>query len=306
MYKEIVAIVMPIIFLSACTASAVVDDDKKQRAIACIAAGVPEQATPIISKEMQKNSKDPDLYVFRSETFLRKLRPNNLVSDCNMAIKDCDSALELDPNNIAAKRVRALAKLRKGEEDSAFADLKELPGSDADVLMLITRACANYRKSNCKEALSDAEKALSINKKFSPAADCVENIFLAQGENKRAEYIHSERVELDSKDNERVHQALSSTEGPAELEKLAFEQILKDEVARTVIVKSEPAQSSAQSTPCAGSTPAGKEFLPPNMSPNEVQYKISVLQKIADKAKRDGRNADYQGLVKGIKDLQNY
>jgi hypothetical protein len=42
------------------------------------------------------------------------------------------------------------------------------------------------------------------------------------------------------------------------------------------------------------------------MSPNEVQYKISVLQKIADKAKRDGRNADYQGLVKGIKDLQNY
>ncbi|MEP7315955.1 MAG: DUF3857 domain-containing protein [Sphingomicrobium sp.] len=120
--------------------------------------GRPQDALRIADADVAKSPKDPT--ILNARCWMKA----TLNIDLAAAIKDCDTALSIDPNRADILDSRAFAKLRLGSADAAIVDynsaLKLSPGLAAS---LFGRALARARIGDIAAARSDLAEARKAN-----------------------------------------------------------------------------------------------------------------------------------------------
>lgn len=118
------------------------------------------KALEYIAKGLQVDDKNPDLYLTRSKIY-------DAQGKKDLAIQDLNQILTFVPDNIFAKTGLANLKKNNGELDGALKDYNQLISEKPESLLYNGRADVYLKMKKYKEALTDVNKAISIDPKFS-------------------------------------------------------------------------------------------------------------------------------------------
>jgi len=92
------------------------------------------------------------------------------LADYGGAIKECDRALEIDPNNTEAYNNRGLAKYELEDYEGAIQDYTKVIEIDPyNALAYYNRGGSKYRLSNFEGAIKDCDRAIEINPNYAAA-----------------------------------------------------------------------------------------------------------------------------------------
>ncbi|MDR6372974.1 tetratricopeptide (TPR) repeat protein [Chryseobacterium bernardetii] len=117
------------------------------------------KALEYIEKGLQVNAETPDLYLTRSKIYDSQGKKE-------LAIKDLNQILTFAPDNLFAKTGLANLKKNNGDLDGALKDYNKLLAEKPESLLYNGRADVYFKMKKYKEALVDANKAISIDPKF--------------------------------------------------------------------------------------------------------------------------------------------
>ncbi|WP_126650244.1 tetratricopeptide repeat protein [Chryseobacterium aureum] len=117
------------------------------------------KALEYIEKGLQVNAETPDLYLTRSKIYDGQGKKD-------LAIKDLNQILTFAPDNLFAKTGLANLKKNNGDLDGALKDYNTLLSEKPESLLYNGRADVYFKMKKYKEALADANKAISIDPKF--------------------------------------------------------------------------------------------------------------------------------------------
>ncbi len=118
------------------------------------------KALEYIAKGLQVDDKNPDLYLTRSKIY-------DAQDKKDLAIQDLNQILTFAPDNIFAKTGLANLKKNNGDLDGALKDYNQLISEKPESLLYNGRADVYLKMKKYKEALTDVNKAVSIDPKFS-------------------------------------------------------------------------------------------------------------------------------------------
>ncbi|GEJ43429.1 lipopolysaccharide assembly protein LapB [Chryseobacterium sp. ON_d1] len=117
------------------------------------------KALEYVEKGLKVNPETPDLYLTRSKIY-------DSQGKTDLAIKDLNQILTFAPDNIFAKTGLANLKKNNGDLDGALKDYNQLISEKPESLLYNGRADVYFKMKKYKEALADANKAISIDPKF--------------------------------------------------------------------------------------------------------------------------------------------
>lgn len=118
------------------------------------------KALEYIQKGLQVDDKNPDLYLTRSKIYDGQGKKD-------LAINDLNQILTFAPDNIFAKTGLATLKKNNGDLDGALKDYNQLISEKPESLLYNGRADVYLKMKKYREALTDVNKAVSIDPKFS-------------------------------------------------------------------------------------------------------------------------------------------
>ncbi|PWN69345.1 hypothetical protein C1631_014925 [Chryseobacterium phosphatilyticum] len=117
------------------------------------------KALEYIDKGLQVDDKNPEFYLTRSKIY-------DTQGKKDLAIKDLNQILTFAPDNIFAKTGLANLKKNSGDLEGALKDYNQLIAEKPESLLYNGRADVYLKMKKYKEALTDANKAVSIDPKF--------------------------------------------------------------------------------------------------------------------------------------------
>lgn len=117
------------------------------------------KALEYIEKGLQVDDKNPDLYLTRSKIYDNQGKKEQ-------AMQDLNQILTFAPDNIFAKTGLANLKKNNGDLNGALKDYNTLIAEKPESLLYNGRADVYFKMKKYKEALSDVNKAVSIDPKF--------------------------------------------------------------------------------------------------------------------------------------------
>ncbi|WP_288448282.1 tetratricopeptide repeat protein [uncultured Chryseobacterium sp.] len=120
------------------------------------------KALEYIEKGLQVNAETPDLYLTRSKIYDSQGKKD-------LAIKDLNQILTFAPDNLFAKTGLANLKKNNGDLEGALKDYNKLLSEKPESLLYNGRADVYFKMKKYREALADANKAISIDPKFAPS-----------------------------------------------------------------------------------------------------------------------------------------
>ncbi|SIT04600.1 Tetratricopeptide repeat-containing protein [Chryseobacterium ureilyticum] len=118
------------------------------------------KALEYIEKGLQIDDKNPDFYLTRSKIYDSQGKKD-------LAIKDLNQILTFAPDNVFAKTGLANLKKNSGDLEGALKDYNQLIAEKPESLLYNGRADVYLKMKKHKEALTDINKAISIDAKFS-------------------------------------------------------------------------------------------------------------------------------------------
>lgn len=118
------------------------------------------KALEYIQKGLQVDDKNPDLYLTRSKIYDGQGKKD-------LAMNDLNQILTFAPDNIFAKTGLANLKKNNGDLEGALKDYNQLISEKPESLLYNGRADVYLKMKKYKEALTDVNKAVSIDPKFS-------------------------------------------------------------------------------------------------------------------------------------------
>ncbi|UKB85593.1 tetratricopeptide repeat protein [Chryseobacterium sp. MEBOG06] len=117
------------------------------------------KALEYIEKGLKVDAENPDLYLIRSKIYDSQGKKD-------LAIKDLNQILTFAPDNIFAKTGLANLKKNNGDLEGALKDYNKLITEKPESLLYNGRADVYFKMKKYKEALTDVNKAISIDPKF--------------------------------------------------------------------------------------------------------------------------------------------
>lgn len=117
------------------------------------------KALEYIASGLRVDAENPDLYLTRSKIYDSQGKKE-------LAIKDLNQILTFAPDNIYAKTGLASLKKNNGDLEGALKDYNQLISEKPESLLYNGRADVYFKMKKTKEALSDINKAISIDPKF--------------------------------------------------------------------------------------------------------------------------------------------
>lgn len=121
--------------------------------------GSKQKALEYIDKGLQIDPENVDMYLTRSKIYDSQGKKE-------LAIKDLNQILTFAPNNIFARTGLANLKKNNGDLDGALKDYNQLLSEKPESLLYNGRADLYLKMKKSKEALTDINKAISIDPKF--------------------------------------------------------------------------------------------------------------------------------------------
>ncbi|MFZ4927908.1 tetratricopeptide repeat protein [Chryseobacterium sp. Mn2064] len=120
------------------------------------------KALEYVEKGLKVNAENPDLYLTRSKIY-------DSQGKTDLAMKDLNQILTFAPDNIFAKTGLANLKKNSGDLDGALKDYNKLIAEKPESLLYNGRGDVYFKMKKYKEALTDINKAISIDTKFAPS-----------------------------------------------------------------------------------------------------------------------------------------
>ncbi|PQA95078.1 hypothetical protein B0A69_06405 [Chryseobacterium shigense] len=117
------------------------------------------KALEYISEGLSIDAENPEFYLTRSKIY-------DSQSKKELAINDLKQILTFAPDNIYAKTGLANLKKNSGDLDGALKDYNQLISEKPESLLYNGRADVYFKMKKPKEALTDVNKAISIDPKF--------------------------------------------------------------------------------------------------------------------------------------------
>ncbi|MET3037112.1 tetratricopeptide repeat protein [Chryseobacterium sp. NRRL B-14859] len=117
------------------------------------------KALEYIEKGLQVDDKNADLYLTRSKIYDSQGKKE-------LAIQDLNQILTFAPDNVFAKTGLANLKKNSGDLNGALKDYNTLIAEKPESLLYNGRADVYFKMKKYKEALTDVNKAVSIDPKF--------------------------------------------------------------------------------------------------------------------------------------------
>lgn len=118
------------------------------------------KALEYVEKGLQVDDKNPDFYLTRSKIYDSQGKKD-------LAIKDLNQILTFAPDHLFAQTGLANLKKNNGDLEGALKDYNRLIAEKPESLLYNGRADVYLKMKKYKEALTDVNKAISIDAKFS-------------------------------------------------------------------------------------------------------------------------------------------
>jgi tetratricopeptide (TPR) repeat protein len=122
-----------------------------------------------------------------TESFIQRARCKMRLYQLDSAFEDASRALDIQADNVPARRLRAEVALRLGKVDEAFADVAQLVNlAPEDPIVYHLRGKLEFRRGRLDSAIQDLSVALKLNPNFTEALADRAGVFRGLGKHREA------------------------------------------------------------------------------------------------------------------------